>query len=242
MRGLLYYEWIMQAIILAGGVGSRLGNIVKDTPKPFLRVKNNPFILNIVERLISQNVKEIIFCLGYKPQKIINFFGDGSKWGIKVSYIIEEKLMGTAGAIRAAYKKISQSNVIVLNGDSFCYFDILGLITQHRLNNADATLSILKVNKPEKYGLILFNENMKVNKFLEKSKKYKNKINYINAGVYIINKNLIKKIDNTKPVSLEKDFFPMNLDMNIQAFILKNEKFIDIGTPESLKKADLFFK
>ncbi len=232
----------MQAIILAGGVGSRLGNIVKNTPKPFLSVKNNPFILNIVERLINQNVKDIIFCLGYKPQKIKNFFGDGSKWGIKVSYIIEEKLMGTAGAIRAAYKKISQSNVIVLNGDSFCYFDILGLFKQHRLNNADATLSILKVNKPEKYGLILFNDNMRVNKFLEKNKEYKNKINYINAGVYILKKDLIKKIDNTKPVSLEKDFFPMNLDMNIRAFILKNEKFIDIGTPDSLKKADLFFK
>jgi NDP-sugar pyrophosphorylase family protein len=232
----------MQAIILAGGVGSRLGNIVKNTPKPFLSVKNNPFILNIVERLINQNVKDIIFCLGYKPQKIKNFFGDGSKWGIKVSYIIEEKLMGTAGAIRAAYKKISQSNVIVLNGDSFCYFDILGLFKQHRLNNADATLSILKVNKPEKYGLILFNDNMRVNKFLEKNKEYKNKINYINAGVYILKKDLIKKIDNTKPVSLEKDFFPMNLDMNIRAFILKNEKFIDIGTPDSLKKAELFFK
>ena len=164
----------MQAIILAGGIGSRLGFLVKNTPKPFLKVNNIPFVFKIVERLIKQGVKKIIFCLSYKPQKIINFFGDGSKWGIKVSYIIEDRLMGTAGAIRGAFEKISESNVIVLNGDSFCYFDIPNLFDQHHLNNADATLSVLKTNNPEEYGLILFNENMKVHKFLEKSKEYKN--------------------------------------------------------------------
>ena len=99
----------MQAIILAGGKGSRLGSIVKDTPKPLLKINNSPFVLKIVERMIDQGVKSIIFCLGYKSQKIINFFGNGSKWGIKISYEIEKKLMGTAGALRAAYRKISKS-------------------------------------------------------------------------------------------------------------------------------------
>lgn len=231
----------MQAIILAGGLGSRLGNLVKDTPKPFLKVNDNPFILKIVERLISQGIKDIIFCLGYKPKKIIDFFGNGSKWGIKVSYVIENKLMGTAGAVRGAYKKITKFNAIVLNGDSFCYFDIPNLLKQHYLNNADATLSVLRTNNPKKYGLVVFNENMKINRFIEKTNKYKKKINYINAGVYVIKKNLIKRINDTSPVSLEKDFFPKILDKNIQAFIIKNNKFIDIGTRNSLKKAIFFF-
>ena len=231
----------MQAIILAGGLGSRLGNLVKDTPKPFLKVNDNPFILKIVERLISQGIKDIIFCLGYKPKKIIDFFGNGSKWGIKVSYVIENKLMGTAGAIRGAYKKITKLNAIVLNGDSFCYFDIPNLLKQHYLNNADATLSVLRTNNPKKYGLVVFNENMKINRFIEKTNKYKKKINYINAGVYVIKKNLIKRINDTRPVSLEKDFFPKILDRNIQAFIIKNNKFIDIGTRNSLKKVIFFF-
>lgn len=82
----------MQAIILAGGIGSRLGNIVKDTPKPFLKINNNPFVLKIVERLIDQGIKKIIFCLGHKPKKIIDFFGDGSNWGIQISYVIEKSL------------------------------------------------------------------------------------------------------------------------------------------------------
>ena len=231
----------MQAIILAGGLGSRLGILVKNTPKPFLKVNNNPFVLKIVERLIQQGIKKIVFCLNYKPQKIVNFFGDGSKWGIKISYIIEKKPMGTAGAIRGAYSKISELNVIVLNGDSFCYFDVPELLTQHKLNNADVTISVLRTDKPERYGLILFKKNLKINKFIEKPKNTKNKISYINSGVYIMRKKIIKKIDHSKPLSLEKDFFPKNLSMNIQAYILKNKNFIDIGTPRSLKKADFFF-
>lgn len=232
----------MQAIILAGGIGSRLGTIVKDTPKPFLKVNNNPFILKIVERLISQGVKDIIFCLGYKPKKIIDFFGNGSKWGIKFSYVIEDKLMGTAGAIRGAYRKIFELDVIVLNGDSFCYFDIPSLFKQHLLKNADATLSVLKIDKPDKYGLILFDKNMKIKKFIEKKKVYKKKINYINAGVYVMKKELIKRINNTRPVSLENEFFPIILDRNIQAFIIENNEFIDIGTPNSLNNANFFFR
>ena len=142
--------------------------------------------------------------MGYKPQKIISFFGDGSKWGIKISYIIEDKLMGTAGAIRGAYKKISELNVFILNGDSFCNFDISDLFKQHHLNNADATLSVLKVDKPENYGLVEFSNNLRINKFIEKSKVHKNEINYINAGVYLLKNH--KKYDNSKPVSLKKFF------------------------------------
>jgi NDP-sugar pyrophosphorylase family protein len=119
----------MQAIILVGGAGRRLGNIVKNTPKPLLEVNKEPFVVKIVQRLIDQGVKKIIFCLGYKAKKIINFFGNGSKWKVKISYVVEKKPKGTAGAIRGAYTKISDPNVIVLNGDSFCHFDSNNCIT-----------------------------------------------------------------------------------------------------------------
>jgi len=231
----------MQAIILAGGSGSRLGNLVKNTPKPFLLVNKKPFVLKIVERLTNQGVKKIIFCLGHKPKKIVDFFSDGSKWGVEISYVIEDKLMGTAGAVRGAYKNISQSNVIISNGDSFCYFDIPNLVKQHQLNRADITISVLETSNPNRYGLVSFNKKMKISKFIEKNKNYEDKNYFINAGVYVIKKSLIKKINENKPESLEKDFFPSFLDKNMQAFVIKNKKFIDIGTPESLEKADFFF-
>ena len=99
----------------------------------------------------------------------------------------------------------------------------------------------MKIDKIENYGLVIFDKNMKVYKFIEKSNNYENTINYINAGVYVIKKELIQKIDPSKPTSLEKDFFPKIIDMNIQAFILGSNQFIDIGTPNSLKKANNFF-
>ena len=237
----LIYGELMQAIILAGGLGSRLGTLVKNVPKPLLKVNNKPFVLKIVERLINQGIDNIIFCLGYKSQKLLNFFGDGSKWGISFSYVVENKLMGTAGAVRGAYEEISETNVFVLNGDSFCYFDIPKLLTQHVSSNADITLTVLKVDDPARYGVISFDKHRKVNKFIEKNMFNKNNANYINAGVYVIKKQLIKKIDKKNPISFEKDFIPNNLDKNIRAFILKNDKFIDIGTPNSYNNADAFF-
>ena len=185
----------MQAIILAGGLGSRLGSLVTNVPKPLLKVNDKPFILKIVERLINQGINNIIFCLGYKSQKFIDFFGDGSDLGIQFSYVVEKRLMGTAGAIRGAYDKIYETDVLVLNGDSFCYFDIPKLFKHHLSNNADTTLTVLKVDKPDRYGLVLFDEYMKINKFVEKNILHKKKVNHINAGIYVIKKRLIKKIN-----------------------------------------------
>ena len=231
----------MQALILAGGLGTRLGDFVKDDPKPFLTVDGNPFILKIVERLIQQNVTDIVFCLGYKANKIFDYFGDGSTWNVNISYVIENSLKGTAGAIRGALHKITHRDVVVVNGDSFCFFDLKGLMACHYLHNAAATLSVLQADDPERYGLVEFNEQGRIKSFVEKGKT-QSQTAYINAGVYILNKSIILEIDSERPVSLEKEIFPTNLDKKMYAFQLNDNRFIDIGTPESLILANTFFK
>jgi len=231
----------MQALILAGGLGTRLGDFVKDDPKPFLTVDGNPFILKIVERLIQQNVTDIVFCLGYKANKIFDYFGDGSTWNVNISYVIENSLKGTAGAIRGALHKITHSDVVVVNGDSFCFFDLKGLMACHYLHNAAATLSVLQADDPERYGIVEFNEQGRIKSFVEKG-KIQSQTAYINAGVYILNKSIILEIDSERPVSLEKEIFPANLDKKMYAFRLNDNRFIDIGTPESLILANTFFK
>lgn len=231
----------MQAIILAGGIGSRLGDLVKDSPKPFLTVGGNPFLLKIVERLIENDIKDIIFCLGYKPEQIIKYFGNGSIWNINISYVIEDKLMGTAGAIRGAYESIIHDDVIVLNGDSFCFFNINDLINHHINNKAIATLTVLKTENPDRYGLVEFDDNNQITNFIEKGIPNSNTC-YINAGIYVLKRLLIQDINVKIPVSLEIDFFPSKIGQNMQAFILNDNRFIDIGTPESLKDAEFFFK
>ena len=231
----------MQALILAGGLGTRLGDFVKDDPKPFLTVDGNPFILKIVERLIQQNVTDIVFCLGYKANKIFDYFGDGSTWNVNISYVIENSLKGTAGAIRGALHKITHSDVVVVNGDSFCFFDLKGLMACHYLHNAAATLSVLQADDPERYGIVEFKEQGRIKSFVEKG-KIQSQTAYINAGVYILNKSIILEIDSERPVSLEKEIFPANLDKKMYAFRLNDNRFIDIGTPESLILANTFFK
>jgi NDP-sugar pyrophosphorylase family protein len=232
----------MQALILAGGMGTRLGNFVKDDPKPLLNVNGRPFVLNIVERLISQGITEIIFCLGYKAKKIIEYFGDGSELKIKISYVLEDNLKGTAGAIRGALKNIDNNEIIVLNGDSFCFFDLEGLMNFHYSKKAIATLTAIKIDNPDRYGLIDFNKNGKIKNFKEKEKgKVGNKPSFINAGVYILNKEIISEINYDANTSLEQDVLPCYIDNNLYVFLLDNNRFIDIGTPKSLCHAGKFF-
>jgi len=230
----------LQALILAGGTGSRLGALVEHSPKPFLSVGGNPFLQKIVERLINQGITDVIFCLGYKPKKIMDFFGDGSKWEMRFSYVLEENLMGTGGAIRGALQLIDGPDILVLNGDSFCYFDVYGIMKRHVESQSKATLTLLTVEEPDRFGLVEFNDKNEIVSFVEKDEL--NKVtSFINAGVYVLSKQLIMHIDPSKPISLEKEIFMSYLNDRMYSFVLNDNRFIDIGTPESLSVAERFF-
>jgi NDP-sugar pyrophosphorylase family protein len=231
----------LQALILAGGIGSRLGALVEHSPKPFLSVGGNPFLQKIVERLINQGITDVIFCLGYKPTKIMDFFGDGSKWEMRFSYVLEENLMGTGGAIRGALHLIDGPDILVLNGDSFCYFDVYGIMKRHVESQSKATLTLLTVEEPDRFGLVEFNDKNEIVSFVEKDET--NRVtSFINAGVYVLSKQLIIDINPSKPISLEKEIFTSYLNDPMYSFVLNDNRFIDIGTPESLAVAERFFE
>ena len=231
----------MQALILAGGLGTRLGSLVEKDPKPFLGVDGDPFILKVVERLVEQNVSHIIFCLGYRASKIQDYFENGARWNVNISYVIESTLMGTAGAIRGALSEILDDDIIVVNGDSFCAFYLKGLQAHHHRHEAAVTLTVVKVDNPERYGLVEFDDQGRIKSFIEKG-RVRGDDAYINAGVYIMNKSFVREISGSKPVSLEKEVLPIQLDRRLYAFELSDNRFIDIGTPESLSRAGGFFK
>ena len=231
----------LQALVLAGGMGSRLGALVKHSPKPFLSVGGNPFLQKIVERLINQGITHVIFCLGYKPEKIMDFFGDGSKWEMRFSYVLEKKLMGTGGTIRGAVHLIDGPDILVLNGDSFCYFDVYGIMKRHVESQSKATLTLLSVEEPNRFGLVEFNEKNEIVSFVEKDETY-SVTSFINAGVYVLSKQLIMDINPSKPISLEKEIFTSYLNGPMYSFVLNDNRFIDIGTPESLAVAERFFE
>lgn len=230
----------MQALVLAGGLGSRLGSRVKEFPKPFLAVDGKPFLIKIIERLRDQGVTDLIMCVGYKAEKIISFFGNGASFGINISYSIEKELLGTAGAILNASNLIYHQNVIVLNGDSFCHFDIPQLMKSHVEKRSSVTLALVQVDDSARYGIVRFDGDKRVVSFEEK-RDQRSGVAYINAGVYVLDASLISSIPAGQPVSLEREVFPLNISNSMHAVILEDNRFIDIGTPASLDSAEAFF-
>jgi len=149
-------------------------------------------------------------------------------------------LKGTGGAIREAINLIRDKDIIVLNGDSFCYFDIRSLTKWHIQKKSIATLTLLKVTDPDRFGIVSLDENNYITRFREKDTMFRGS-SYINAGVYVLNERLVSDIDPSKPISLEIEVLPKYIKSGMQGFLLDDDRFIDIGTPESLEVANFFF-
>jgi NDP-sugar pyrophosphorylase family protein len=232
----------MQALILAGGQGTRLRPLTLDTPKPVLPICNRPFLTYQFELLKRAGITDITLCLNYQPNKIRRIIGNGSKYGVNLRYVVEPEPRGTAGAIKYAEKFI-EGTTIVLNGDSLIDFDLTKAIRKHRSCKTIATIVLTKVKDTSLYGLVLTNSDGRVKRFLEKSKRNQYSNNTINAGVYLLEKDLLKLIPKDKYSMLEKDVFPSLLKKHIPVFSYTPSKpyWIDIGTPLNFLQTNLDF-
>lgn len=215
----------MEAIILCGGKGTRLGNLTEDIPKPMLPINGKPFLEYQVEKLLMSGVKKIIFSCGYKWEKIHSYFGNHDYF----VYVTEDKPLGTAGAVRNCLDHIEGPNVLIVNGDTFCDME-LRLFIQKNFNEQIA-ISLSRVQEPNDYGAVLIGRNDLVLAFLEKPKAPRIG-NYVSNGIYLINKNIIKMITKDKEISLETNIFPRFTRSNWVQGYCTDSKFIDIGTPE----------
>lgn len=234
----------MQALILAGGKGTRLRPLTVHTPKPIVPVMNRPFLFYQLEILKFAGITDIILSLNYQPDKIQDLLGDGSAHGVKLSYLTEPQPLGTAGAFGFARNDIKESTV-VLNGDILTSLQISEMAKLHRENNAEATLYLTPVENPAAYGLVE-TEGFRVKRFLEKPKADEiDKIptRNINAGVYILEPSLLELIPEGENCSFEYNVFPGLLDQkkNFYAFIDSKSYWRDIGTPQSYLKAHADF-
>jgi D-glycero-alpha-D-manno-heptose 1-phosphate guanylyltransferase len=225
----------MEAIILAGGFGTRLSHIIKDVPKPMAPVCGNPFLKYIIDDLAIKGITRIIMAVGYKQDVIVDYFGTLYR-NIKISYSREEYPLLTGGAIKKALKECEEESILIINGDTFFDVDLNGLINIHKNNNADITIALKYLENFERYGTVEFNNN-KIIAFEEK--KYKEK-GYINGGIYVIKKNLLE-LNLENKFSLEEYITNKVLDINIFAF-LSDGYFIDIGVPADYEKVQIDFK
>jgi NDP-sugar pyrophosphorylase family protein len=227
----------MQALILAGGKGTRLRPLTVYTPKPIVPVMNRPFLLYQLEILKRAGITDITLSLNYQPGKIEYLLGGGAEHGVNLRYVTEPAPMGTAGAYKYAEDAIRETTV-VFNGDILTDLDISEVIGFHKKKQAEATIVLTPVENPSAYGLVETDKKSKVLRFLEKPKPEdipNLTTNNINAGIYVLEPTVLDLIPKGENHSFEYNLFPNLLENKkaFFAFVMKNEYWRDIGTPES---------
>jgi NDP-sugar pyrophosphorylase family protein len=235
----------MQALILAGGKGTRLRPLTVYTPKPVVPVLNRPFLLYQIDILKLAGITDIILSLNYQPDKIEDLLGDGSAYGVKLTYLTESQPLGTAGAYGYAAKLLTRPTV-VLNGDILTNLKIGEMAQFHRDMKADATIFLTPVENPAAYGLVETGKDSKVQRFLEKPKAdeiVRLKTKNINAGIYILEPGVLELIPEGENCSFEYNVFPelLKREKSFFAYIDGEVYWRDIGTPLSYLQAHADF-
>jgi NDP-sugar pyrophosphorylase family protein len=224
----------LPAVLLVGGMGTRLRSVVLNAPKPLASVGDKSFLELLVKQLHSQGICRLVMCTGYLADQIENHFGDGHGWDVAVEYSREMQPLGTAGAIKLAQRFLLEApEFLVMNGDSFMEVDLSRLLQLHRERGAMVSMTVRQAENAGRYGTVKVGEANRVTGFAEKAGSEAPGI--VNAGVYIFNREVLQQIPEG-PCSLEKDVFPRLLDRGIYA-LEQQGVFIDIGTPEDYARA-----
>ena len=227
------------AILLVGGFGTRLMPLTKNTPKPMLTVAGIPVTEHQIAMAKSAGITEIVLATSYLSEVFTPYFGDGSKWGIKIKYAVEKEPLGTGGAIRNAAQLLDTlESVVVLNGDVLSSHNLTEQIRQHESHDADVTLHLTQVEDARAFGCVPTDSDGRVTAFLE---KMENPVtNQINAGCYVFNPRVISAIPLDTVVSVERQTFPQLVASGAKVFgYVESAYWLDIGTPRALLKASI---
>jgi NDP-sugar pyrophosphorylase family protein len=230
------------ALILAGGLGKRLRPAYAAGPKALAPIGARPFLDYLLYWLRSQGVEEVVLCVGHKRSRIQRHVGSGQKWGLRVRYSIERKLLGTAGAVKKAGTMLVGGRVFVLNGDTFLDVNLREMSAFHRDRKGWATLAVANVADAKRFGTLQLDPRGRVTSFLEKgawATDYARACSsrQINGGVYIFEKKLLDKIPARGQVSLEREVFPRLLSKNRLFGFVTDGFFLDIGVPGDFRRA-----
>jgi mannose-1-phosphate guanylyltransferase len=226
----------MQAVIIAGGKGTRLQPLTFGSPKPMLPILDRPFLSWMVERCQQAGVTDILMNVRYQAEHIQNYFGEGEKLGVKIRYVVEETALDTAGAMKLAEPYYTGEPLIVFNADILTDLDLRALMEAHRKTQAQATITLTRVEDPTAFGLVeLAEDGSVVAAFREKptaAEAAQLGIDTVNAGTYILNPEIFAQYPNNQPLSFERTVFPDLLaqKQRVTGFIWDGY-WMDLGTP-----------
>ena len=221
----------MQALILAGGEGTRLRPITSTMPKPVVPLANRPHLELMITWLLKHGVDEVILSCGFLADGVRRVLGDGEQLGVRVRYVEEPTPLGTGGALRFAGDLLAK-RFFMLNGDVLTDIDLTAQLTQHEQTGARATIALIGVDDPSAYGLVRRNPDHSVSEFLEKPSPDEIDTNLINAGAYILDRSILDEMPPPgRNISIERDVFPSLVGRGLFGFAAGGY-WIDIGTPQ----------
>jgi mannose-1-phosphate guanylyltransferase len=225
----------MQALILAGGEGTRLRPLTMTVPKPVVPLANRPFITYMIDWLHRHGFDDIVMSCGFLADGVREVLGAGDLNGVTVRYVDEPEPLGTAGAVKLA-EPVLDERFAVLNGDVLTDLDMSVLREFHQRSGALATLGLFPVEDPSSYGVVVTDDAGRVQEFLEKPAPGTAPTNHVNAGMYVLEHEVLSRIDGGRAVSFEREVFPSLVGAGLYALALDGY-WMDIGTPERYLQA-----
>ena len=226
----------MQAIVLAGGLGTRLRSVVADLPKPMAPVAGRPFLAWILDRLAQAGFERAVLAVGYRHEAIEQHFGHAYR-GMLLDYAVEAQPLGTGGAIRLAAERVGEWPVFVLNGDTFLELDYGAMLDAHLCGQEQMSLAACRVADASRYGALDLHEGH-VRGFLEKGRSGPG---VINAGTYLLSQSVLERIPRGAPFSFEQQLLVPEVSAIRPAAFQTDGLFIDIGVPEEYARAQQIF-
>lgn len=221
----------MIAVIMAGGIGSRLRPLTSYSPKPMLPILNKPIMEYVLHPLVRAKITRAVVTLYYRPNDIRDYFTDGNDWDIDLTYSLEKEPLGTAGSVKLAYSKLGVNEpVLVISGDGLTDFDLGQALDEHKRRGADVSILLKKVENPLEYGLVVTDEDGWIKKFMEKPGRGQIVSDLVNTGMYIIEPHVLSKIPDNKQYDFAKDLFPKLLESKSKILGITMEGYwADIG-------------
>ena len=197
----------MRAIIMAGGFGTRLRPLTCNIPKPMVPMANKPMMEHIVRLLKENGFDELVIMLYYQPDVIIRHFGDGAAYGVKIDYLRPQSDLGTAGCVKFAEKYLKET-FLVISGDLLTDFNLKAALAAHRKTKAAATLVLTRSSNPLAYGVVIVDEDGRIQRFLEKPSWGEVFSDTINTGIYLIEPSVLCEIPADRAFDFSKNLFP----------------------------------
>jgi mannose-1-phosphate guanylyltransferase / phosphomannomutase len=228
----------VKAVVMAGGEGTRLRPLTSNQPKPMVPIVGKPCMEHALDLLRKHGLTEVVVTLAFMPQAIRTYFGDGESLGLEMDYSVEEQPLGTAGSVGLAKERLTDT-FLVISGDALCDVDLTALVETHRAKGAAVTIGLKSVDNPLEFGIVVTDDDGRVERFLEKPSWGQVFSDTINTGIYVLEPEVLRHVPDDRPYDFSKELFPHLLEMGrpIYGHVLDGY-WQDVGTLEQFRQAN----